>query len=72
MSAVDGILIPGGFGHRGVAGMIEAVRYTRENKIPYLGICLGLQCAVIEAARNLAGLPQADSTEFDESKPRIV
>ena len=72
LSAVDGILIPGGFGHRGVAGMIEAVRYAREKKIPYLGICLGLQCAVIEAARNLAGLPRADSTEFDESSPDRV
>jgi CTP synthase len=72
LSGVDGILIPGGFGIRGVAGMIEAVRFARTNKVPYLGICLGLQCAVIEAARNLAGLEGADSTEFDESTPHRV
>jgi len=72
LSDVDGILIPGGFGHRGVEGMIGAVRYAREEKVPYLGICLGLQCAVIEAARNLVGLPQADSTEFNESTPDRV
>jgi len=63
---VDGILVPGGFGIRGVDGMIEAVRHARERKIPYFGICLGLQCAVIEAARNLCGLAEADSTEFNE------
>jgi len=67
LATVDGILIPGGFGVRGVSGMIDAVRYARENKIPFFGICLGLQCAVIEAARNLAGLKGADSTEFDEA-----
>ncbi len=67
LAPLDGILIPGGFGHRGFEGMVEAVRYAREHKVPYLGICLGLQCAVIEAARNLAGLPRANSTEFDES-----
>jgi CTP synthase len=72
LASVDGILIPGGFGIRGVAGMIEAVRYARENKVPYLGICLGLQCAVIEAARNLCGLSSADSTEFDENTPHRV
>jgi CTP synthase len=66
LAAVDGILIPGGFGIRGVAGMIQAVRYARENKVPYFGICLGLQCAVIETARNLCGLDGADSTEFNE------
>ncbi len=66
LERVDGILIPGGFGIRGVAGMIEAVRYARERKVPYFGICLGLQCAVIECARNLAALEGADSTEFDE------
>jgi CTP synthase len=63
---VDGILVPGGFGIRGVEGMVEAVRHARERKIPYFGICLGLQCAVIEAARNLCGLTEADSTEFNE------
>jgi CTP synthase len=72
LSRVDGILIPGGFGIRGVAGMIEATRYAREKKIPFFGICLGLQCAVIECARNLAGLPGADSTEFNEATPYKV
>ncbi|MCP3982574.1 MAG: CTP synthase [bacterium] len=72
LSAVDGILIPGGFGVRGVAGMIEAVRYAREKKVPYLGICLGLQCAVIEAARNLCGMKGADSTEFNEAAENNV
>ncbi|MDH3626224.1 MAG: CTP synthase [Acidobacteriota bacterium] len=72
LSSVDGILIPGGFGSRGVDGMIEAVRYARENKIPYFGICLGLQCAVIECARNLCGMKRADSTEFDESVEQRV
>jgi CTP synthase len=72
LSAVDGILVPGGFGIRGVAGMIDAVRHAREKKMPFFGICLGLQCAVIEAARNLVGLSRADSTEFDESAPDRV
>jgi CTP synthase len=62
---VDGILVPGGFGSRGLGGKIEAVRYARENGIPFLGICLGMQCAVIETARNLAGLDNADSLEFN-------
>ncbi len=62
---VDGILVPGGFGYRGLGGKIEAVRYARENGIPFLGICLGMQCAVIETARNLAGLDNADSLEFN-------
>jgi CTP synthase len=72
LSRVDGVLVPGGFGIRGVAGMIEAIRYAREAKIPFFGICLGLQCAVIECARNLAGLTGADSTEFDEATPYKV
>ena len=72
LEGVDGILIPGGFGTRGVRGMIEAVRYARENRVPFFGICLGLQCAVIEAARNLCELPDADSTEFDEQTPHRV
>ena len=72
LAKVDGILIPGGFGVRGVAGMIQAVRYSREHGVPYLGICLGLQCAVIEAARNLCGLKGADSTEFDEAASQRV
>jgi len=67
LGSLDGILVPGGFGERGVEGMLEAVRYAREKKVPYFGLCLGLQCAVIECARNLAGLPGADSTEFDDS-----
>ena len=61
----DGILVPGGFGDRGIPGMIEAARYAREKKIPYLGICLGMQVAVIEFARHVLGLPDADSSEFD-------
>jgi CTP synthase len=61
----DGILIPGGFGVRGVEGKVEAVRYAREQGVPFLGICLGLQCAVIEFARHVVGLPGANSSEFD-------
>ena len=63
---IDAILVPGGFGQRGVEGKIEAVRYARENKIPYLGICLGMQVAVIEYSRNCAGLTEAHSSEFVE------
>ncbi len=70
--AVDGILVPGGFGIRGVTGMIEAIRFARERKVPFFGICLGLQCTVIECARSLAGLPLADSTEFNEGTPDRV
>ena len=66
LNDVDAILVPGGFGKRGVEGKIEAVRYARENKIPYLGICLGMQVAVIEYARHCAGLPEAHSTEFNK------
>ena len=61
----DGILVPGGFGYRGVEGKIEAIRYARENKLPFFGICLGMQCAVIEFARHVAGLSKANSEEFD-------
>lgn len=61
-----GILVPGGFGNEGIDGMIKAITYARENKIPYLGICLGMQLSVIEAARNLLNLPDAHSTEFDK------
>lgn len=64
LSEVDGILVPGGFGYRGIEGKIEAIRYAREKKIPYFGICLGMQCAVIEFARNVCGL-DANSTEFN-------
>ncbi|MHB0886835.1 MAG: CTP synthase [Bacillota bacterium] len=65
LTEADGILVPGGFGGRGVEGKLTAVRYARVNKVPYLGICLGLQCAVIEYARNVVGLEGANSTEFD-------
>ncbi len=69
---VDGILVPGGFGTRGVDGMVDAVRFARERKVPFFGICLGMQCAVIEGARNLCGLADADSTEFNESTEHRV
>lgn len=62
---MDGILVPGGFGHRGIEGKIEAIRYARENKIPYFGLCLGMQCAVIEYSRNVLNLKGANSSEFD-------
>jgi len=68
----DAVLVPGGFGKRGVEGKIRAIRYARENKVPYLGICLGLQLAVIEYARNKAGLEGAHSTEFDPNTPHPV
>jgi CTP synthase len=67
LGGVDGILVPGGFGVRGIEGKIEATRYARERGVPFLGICLGLQCAVIEFARNVAGLQGANSSEFDAS-----
>jgi CTP synthase len=72
LKGMDGILVPGGFGIRGVEGKIAAVRYARENKIPYFGICLGMQCAVIEAARDLAHLNHANSSEFDLKTPHPV
>ncbi|MBP7146134.1 MAG: CTP synthase [Acidobacteria bacterium] len=72
LDKVDGVLVPGGFGTRGVEGMVRAITRTRERKIPFLGICLGLQCAVIEAARSLAGLDKANSTEFDPDTPHPV
>jgi CTP synthase len=65
LAEADGILVPGGFGDRGIAGKIEAIRYARERGVPFLGICLGLQCAVIEFARHVAGLAEASSAEFD-------
>jgi len=65
LSAMDGILVPGGFGIRGVAGMVEAIRFARERLVPFFGICLGLQCAVIEFARNVCGIDDADSSEFN-------
>lgn len=66
LSKLDGIIVPGGFGGRGIEGMILAAKYARENKIPYFGICLGMQIAVIEYARNVAGISDADSGEFAE------
>ena len=69
---VDAILVPGGFGERGVEGKIKAVRYARENKVPYLGICLGMQVAVIEYARNVAGLEGAHSSEFEKAAKHPV
>jgi CTP synthase len=69
---VDGVLVPGGFGNRGIEGKIRAVCYARKEKVPYLGLCLGMQIAVIEFARNVAGLTKANSTEFDESSPDPV
>lgn len=63
-TGVDGIVVPGGFGYRGVEGKIDAIRYARENKIPFLGLCLGMQCAVIEFARNVCHMEQANSSEF--------
>ena len=68
----DGILVPGGFGDRGIEGKIQAVRYARENKIPFLGICLGMQLAVVEYARNVAGLPGAHSSELSPDTPYPV
>ncbi|MGA8259371.1 MAG: CTP synthase [Arenicellales bacterium] len=72
LADVDGILVPGGFGQRGIEGKIKAVQYAREHNIPYLGICLGLQAAVIEFARHVAGLANANSTEFDPRTPHPV
>ena len=68
----DGILVPGGFGYRGIEGMLVAARYARENNIPYLGLCLGMQCLVIEFARHVANLKNANSTEVDENTPYPV
>ena len=72
LNGLNGILIPGGFGSRGIEGMILAVQFAREQQLPYLGICLGMQIAVIEFARHVAGLPDADSGEFNETCPHKV
>ncbi|WP_289020080.1 CTP synthase [Desulfobacter postgatei] len=72
LSKVDGVLVPGGFGNRGIEGKILAAGYARENKVPFFGICLGMQMAVIEIARNLAGLEDANSEEFDIDTPYPV
>ncbi len=68
----EAVIVPGGFGNRGIEGKIEAIRYARENKIPFLGLCLGLQLSVIEFARNVAGLANANSIELDEATPYPV
>ncbi len=72
LSKLDGVLVPGGFGKRGIEGKIRAVQYVREKKIPYFGLCLGMQVAVIEFARNVAKLAKANSTEFDAKSPHPV
>ncbi len=72
LGGVSAVLVPGGFGHRGIEGKIAAIRYARERGIPFFGICLGMQCAVIEFARNVCGLAGANSTEFDPNTPAPV
>jgi CTP synthase len=72
LNDVDAIVVPGGFGYRGIEGKINVIKYARENNIPFLGLCLGMQCAVMEFARNLAGLEKANSTEFDPETPYPV
>lgn len=69
---VGGIIVPGGFGHRGIEGMIESIRYARENKVPFFGICLGMQMSVIEFSRNVLGLCKANSTEFGETPDPVI
>ena len=72
LEGFDGILVPGGFGKRGIEGMLNGIRYARENKVPYFGICLGMQTACIEYARNVCGLEEADSSEFNPSTPHRI
>jgi len=72
LGGMDAILVPGGFGWRGIEGKLEAIRFAREERVPYLGLCLGLQCAVIEFARNVCGLEGANSSEFDPETPHPV
>jgi len=72
LKGVNGILVPGGFGERGIEGKIRAVQYARENDIPFFGICLGMQCAVIEFARNLSGISKANSSEFKKNKFSVI
>jgi CTP synthase len=72
LSGVDGVLVPGGFGVRGIEGKVGAIAYARARKLPVLGLCLGLQCMVIDVARNLAGLPEANSAEFDDSAHPVI
>ena len=72
LKGCDGVVIPGGFGVRGIEGKLNVIRYARENNLPFLGLCLGMQCAVIEFARNVVGLKGANSAEFDENTPYPV
>jgi CTP synthase len=72
LKGTSGLLIPGGFGERGIEGKINAIKYARENKIPFFGICLGLQCAVIEFARNVCGISKANSSEFKKNKYSVI
>ena len=72
LGGVDAVLVPGGFGVRGIEGKLGALRWARERQVPTLGICLGLQCMVIEYARNVAGIDGASSTEFDPQTPAPV
>ena len=72
LAGLDGIIVPGGFGHRGIEGMILACEYARENDLPYFGICLGMQIAVIEYARNVAGIENANSGEFASDVPKVI
>ncbi|MET0987464.1 MAG: CTP synthase [Steroidobacteraceae bacterium] len=72
LEGVDAVLVPGGFGERGIEGKIQAIRFAREHRVPYLGICLGMQLAIIEYARHVAGLERAHSTEFDRGSPNPV
>jgi len=72
LAGADGVIVPGGFGHRGIEGKIEAVQYCREQRVPYLGVCLGMQCAVIEFARSVCGMDEANSWEFNEDTPYPV
>ena len=72
LAGLDGVLVPGGFGTRGIPGKVEAIRYARENKIPFFGICLGMQCAVIEGTRNVLGIAGATSEEFDKTAAEKV
>jgi len=72
LAGIDGLLVPGGFGERGIEGKVDAIRFARERGIPFFGICLGMQCAVVEYARNVLGLAGANSTEFDKDNPHPV
>jgi len=72
LEGVSGILVPGGFGYRGIEGKIKAIKFARQNRVPFLGICLGMQCAVIEFARNVCGFAAANSTEFKQTKYPVI